>query len=68
MQNILELDDTLEQEGLLEFHEDGSIPADALLPRPVITDFCIELAKARTEGLCKEVSLLYIVFLLSCHL
>ncbi|XP_065070069.1 nipped-B-like protein A isoform X2 [Rhopilema esculentum] len=54
LQEILSTEDELESDGALDFGDDGDIPLDALLPRPLITDFYIELSKIKSTSLTSE--------------
>ena len=55
LQEILSSEEELQSDGILDFGEDGDIPEEALLPRPIISDFYIEISKLRTANLASEV-------------
>ena len=55
LQEILNTEDELQSDGVLDFGEDGDIPEESLLPRPIITDFYIEISKLKTANLAAEV-------------
>lgn len=59
LQEILSTEDELESDGALDFGEDADIPSETLLPRPLITDFYMELSKLKSTNLAAEVSYLY---------
>lgn len=61
---MLNAEEELQAEGVLDFGEDDDIPEDALLPRPIITDFYIEISKLRSANLASEVS----YFAIHCQL
>lgn len=48
-------EEELQADGVLDFGEDGDIPEEALLPRPIITDFYIEISKLKSANLASEV-------------
>ena len=65
LQEILNTEEELQSDGVLDFGEDGDIPDEALLPRPIITDFYIEISKLKSANLASEVFFVFSIAL-SC--
>ena len=65
LQEILSTEEELQSDGVLDFGEEGDIPEEALLPRPIITDFYIEISKLKSANLAAEVYYLHFSLLVN---
>ena len=59
LQEILDLEEEFKSDGVLTFEEGFDVPPDSLLPRPIVTDFYMEISKLKSCNLAAQVGCYY---------